>query len=119
MWNNNILEPTVTCLPVKKVSTKSEIRWLGNAQVKDMALLVTDAQNSLVVWPEGIQNSRRLDEVEEGDESVDSVYEALVGQSARKGKSMDHTDLLVSDITQDLSDVEDTFVGRKQMSITT
>jgi hypothetical protein len=71
----------------------------------------------LVVWPEGIQNSRTLHGVEEGDESVDSVYEALVGQSARKRRNVDDTELLVSDITEHLSDVEDTFVGRQQASL--
>jgi hypothetical protein len=122
LWNSNKMEPVVTTLPSKKPSGKPDIRWLGNSSTTETAIHVSDNQTTFVVWPDGKRASiRSTYHVEDGDDSLDdSVYEALVGQSAKKGKPIDSTELLVSSIAEDMSDtVEDTFIGRRQFGLVT
>jgi WD40 repeat protein len=117
IWNNEKKEPEATSLPLHRSESKFDIRWLGDESACETALLVTSSQKALVFWPEG-KSQAPIDSVEEGDESLDSVYEALVGRSAKRERIMDSTEMLVSDITEDFSDVlDDTFVGRKQMGL--
>jgi WD40 repeat protein len=121
MWNCNKMEPEVTPLSSHKTIGKLDIRWLGNCSATGTAILISDNQKALVVWPEGKHMSTRSKrQAEDGDESLDSVYEALVGQSAKKEEPIDSTELLVSSIAEDISDtVEDTFIGRKQFELVT
>lgn len=67
----------------------------------------------MIVWPDG-KDQHLFEQDEEGDESVDSLYEALTGRSPTK--MMDPTELLVSDVPDDTTEIlDDTFVNRKQM----
>ena len=115
------MEPAVTPVSSHKTIGKLDIRWLGNSSTTGTAILISDNQKALVVWPEGKHmsiGSKR--QAEDGDESLDSVYEALVGQSAKKEEPIDGTELLVSGLAEDISDtVEDTFIGRRQFGLVT
>jgi hypothetical protein len=116
-WNADENAPSVLQVPFQKSSGRLDSRWLRTGPDGKPALLVGDAHNSVVVWPDG-KDQHLFEQDEEGDESIDSLYEALTGRSPTK--MMDHTELLVSDVPNDTTEIlDDTFVNRKQMGFVT
>lgn len=113
IWNAATSKPEVIQIPFQRSTGKIETRWIGGEADAAATILVGDNQSSILIWLEG-RIARSFNGIEE--DSLDSVYEALVGQSARKSQTNagDYTEMLVSGITEDISDtVEDTFVGRR------
>jgi hypothetical protein len=112
-WNVEDNAPSVLQVPFQRSSGRLDARWLRTAPGRKLAVLVGDAHNSVIVWPDG-KYQHLFEQDEEGDESVDSLYEALTGRSPTK--MMDPTELLVSDVPDDTTEIlDDTFVNRKQM----
>jgi WD40 repeat protein len=119
LWNNTTLNPQVIPISTQKTSPRLDIKWLGDALSNSTAVLAGDNKKAVIVWPQGRSTADLIGEFDEG-ESMDSVYEALVGPSPQKGnyRTSDDTELLVSEIEEDLTEVvDDTFMNRKQMMI--
>src|ERR1700712_4669035 len=95
-WDVDKSAPHLLPTSSKKTSGKLDIRWLRTKSDRKSALLVGDAHNSSIVWPDGKDTLLyQQDEGEDGDDSTDSLYEALTGRSPSKTDG--HTELLVSD----------------------
>jgi WD40 repeat protein len=118
LWNNTTAQPAVIPISAHKTSARLDIRWLGGS-TKSTAILAGDSKRAIIIWPNGKSSDESIGHFDEG-ESVDSVYEALIGPSPQKTgfKSTDDTELLMSEMTEDFTGVvDDTFVNRKQMMV--
>jgi hypothetical protein len=76
----------------EKSSAKSEVKWLCRAKAEkdvDLSVLMTDVTGAQLAWPKGRSS--------DGDDSMDSVYEALMGNA---------------DDDRDQGMLDDTFAGR-------
>jgi WD40 repeat protein len=120
IWNSSTMQPEVIPISAQKTSVKLDVRWLGGQSTTlSTAILAGDNKRAVIIWPDGRSGADSFPSFHEGD-SVDSVYEALVGPSPQKSsfRRNDDTELLVSETTEDLTDiVDDTFMNRKQMMI--
>jgi len=128
LWEGADVAPVV--LPVAPLARapKAPAQWLaprGEAAgmappSRKPAVLFGDARSAVVVWPQGRDGeSEELPPAsagEDGDESLDSVFEALtgVGRSPFKAGVDGDTEILVSDVLDETTQVvDDTFVGRR------
>jgi hypothetical protein len=115
-WDRDQQEPSVSWIGFKKTGGRIDQCWLRTKSERMPALLLSDSRGCVVAWPEG-KGSVASFRDGEGDESFDSVYEALTGRSSTK--YTDHTERLVSEVDEDQTEfLDDTFVGRKQLEIT-
>lgn len=105
----------VVPLPLLRTSGKLEAKWMHTPGDKKPAFTFGDAGGFIVAWPDGKDVIVRFDD-ESGNESDDSLYEALTGRSPSKSKFGD-TEVLVSGVLDETTEVmDDTFMGRGQMS---
>jgi len=130
LWEGPTIAPSV--LPIAPLSRalKAPAQWLASragaapaAPHGKPAILFGDARTAVVAWPQGRDGED--DELpagggarddEDGDESLDSVFEALtgVGRSPFKAGVDGDTEILVSDVLDETTQVvDDTFVGRR------
>jgi len=99
-------------LSLQKSSGRLDVRWLKTAPDKKPALIFGDAGSFLVAWPDGKDVILRFEDG--SDDSDDSLFEILTGRSPTK--TMDSTEVLVSDVMDETTEVmDDTFMGRRQM----
>jgi hypothetical protein len=105
-------------IPLQKTTGRLEARWLSTAADKKPALLLGDAHTFVVVWPKGKDQILRFEQSErEGeDEEDDSLFDILTGKTPIK--ELDRTELLVSDVLEEETEVlDDTFMGRRAFSV--
>jgi hypothetical protein len=70
LWHQVLPEPVAICVPFERSSGKLGIKWLNSTESSPV-LIIHDDHHSVLCWP--FQSN------EDGDDSVDSVYQALVG----------------------------------------
>jgi WD40 repeat protein len=113
LWEGPTITPSALAIPFQKASAgaKISVQWL-RADGRP-ALLFGDAKAAIVVWPQGRDECSQDEEERSGDESLDSVYEALTGVGKSPFRGGD-TEILVSDVLDETTEVvDDTFGGRR------
>jgi hypothetical protein len=66
----------------------------------------------VIAEPEVEENDGEEEEDEESEESLDSVYRVLTGRSPFKVNTGGDTEILVSDVLDETTEMDDTFAGR-------
>lgn len=128
LWEGPGIVPSAWPVDFSRAAGKIEISWL-NSEANSLArpgLLLGDAKSSMILWPRG-QDLDPLQEEEEeeqhdisdvnedGDDTLDSVFQVLTGRSSpfkRSRTDLEGTITLHSDISGEVSVLDDTFHGR-------
>ncbi|KAF2431621.1 tricorn protease N-terminal domain-containing protein [Tothia fuscella] len=106
----------------QKTAGRIEAQWLSTASNSNFALLLGDTQSFVLVWPEGRDQILKFENNEHGGaeaeaEEEDSLFDILTGKTPIK--ELDRTELLVSDVLEEDTEVlDDTFVGRGGFGVT-
>ena len=106
----------------KKDGGKLSLRWLPAPSLeRKPAVLFGSKTGFCVGWPRGRDvhtepevegNGGEEKEDEESEESLDSVYRVLTGRSPFKVSTGGDTEILVSDVLDETTEMNDTFAGR-------
>ena len=111
--------PYAIQLPLRKVSGNFVARWIHTNADNKPALTFGDSGNFLIAWPEGKDVVVRFEGEDGGEESEDSLFEVLTGRKSpakRSAMMVDSTEVLVSDLGDEMTvEVDDTFMGRGKM----
>ena len=111
--------PYAIQLPLRKVSGNFVARWIHTTADNKPALTFGDSGNFLIAWPEGKDVVVRFEGEDGGEESEDSLFEVLTGRKSpakRSAMMVDSTEVLVSDLGDEMTvEVDDTFMGRGKM----
>jgi len=125
LWEGPAVAPAILAVAPLGRAPKAPALWLAPRGAappppRRPAVLFGDARAAVVVWPQGRDDGGEelppASAAEEGDESLDSVFEALtgVGRSPFKASGEGDTEILVSDVLDETTQVvDDTFVGRR------
>lgn len=111
--------PYPLLMPVKKTTSKFEVKWLRTTSNQKPGLIFGDAQKLLLVWPDGRDPMEEEDGNERDghdlmDHSEDSLYDILSGKKPPPYMSVDDTEALVSEMDEETTEVlDDTFMGRR------
>jgi WD40 repeat protein len=106
-------------IALQKASGKLEARWLHTPADKKSALVFGDMQNFVLAWPDGRDQILRFEqsEHEAGEEEDDSLFDILTGKTPVR--ELDRTEMLVSDVLEEETEVmDDTFMGRRGFGVT-
>jgi hypothetical protein len=110
--------PYTITLPLLKSTGHFFARWLLTETDKKPAFTFGDSGNFIVVWPDGKDVIVRF-EAEDGsqvDESDDSLFEILTGRKSPSKRMVDSTEVLVSDVDDEGTELmDDTFMGRGKL----
>jgi hypothetical protein len=79
LWRQDHTEPLAVSIPFERSSGRIDMRWV-NSLNDSPVIFLNDNQHSLFCWPfQSPINVNSAMTVEDGDESIDSVYQALIG----------------------------------------
>jgi WD40 repeat protein len=105
----------------KKDGGKLNVRWLPAPSLESKPAVLFGCKTGFCVgWPRGrdviaeseVEENDGEEEDEKSEESLDSVYRVLTGRSPFKVSSGGNTEILVSDVLDETTEMDDTFAGR-------
>jgi hypothetical protein len=120
IYDNTSALPYTVQLPLQKINGRFDARWLRTDADKKTAFTFGDAGNFMVAWPDGKDVIVRFED-EDGsvaDESEDSLFEILTGRKSPAKRMVDSTEVLVSNVLDENTEVmDDTFMGRGRFGV--
>jgi hypothetical protein len=115
IYDNASSLPYAVQLPLQKSNGRFDTKWLRTDADKKAALSFGCAGNFIVAWPDGKDVIVRFEDGDgsAADESEDSLFEILTGRKSPAKRMVDSTEVLVSDVMDEATEVmDDTFMGR-------